>query len=58
MLRWSVVKLPVLNEGVGVRDFKIFNEVLLSNWLWRFMNERDSLWIRVICTKYSVKGFG
>ena len=36
----------------------ISNEALLGKWLWRFMNDRDTLWRRVISTEYGVDGFG
>ena len=51
---WNVVKLPILDGGLVVRDLKIFNEALLGKCLWRFMNKRDSLWRRLISTKYGV----
>ena len=39
LVRWNVVKLPMLDGGLGVRDLRIFNEALEGRWSRRFMNE-------------------
>ena len=33
-------------------------EALLGKWLWRYMNDKDSLWRRVIRSKYGDNGLG
>jgi len=58
LVRWNFVKLPILNGGLGVKRLEDFNEDIQGKWLWRFMNEKDSLCRRVISTKYRVEGFG
>ena len=55
-------------EGLGVRGLTNLNMALLSNWSWRFANERDSLWRSVIgimfgeeeggCTRVSKGPYG
>jgi len=41
-----------------VRDLRLFNVALLGKWLWRYMNEKDSLWRRVVRSKYGDNGLG
>ena len=38
--------------GLGLRRFSILNKALMCKWCWRFANERDSLWRKVICSKF------
>ena len=37
---------------MGVRGLSKLNRALLYSWIWRFANERDSLWRNVICWKF------
>ena len=39
-------------DGLGVRSLSKLNEALLFKWSWRFANERDSLWRKVISSKF------
>lgn len=34
------------------------NKVLLCKWLWRFGIEEDSIWRRIMASKYGVVGIG
>ena len=38
--------------GLGLRGFSKMNKALLSKWCWLFANERNSLWTKVICSKF------
>ena len=40
------------NGGLGVRNLALMNSTLLSKWNWRFANEREAFWRRVISHKY------
>jgi len=49
----------VTQGALGVRNLRLFNEAaLLGKWLWRFLNEKDILWRKVVATKYGEAGFG
>ena len=58
LVRWSITKNLIPDGGLGIRDLKIFNEALLGKWLWRYMNEKFSLWRRVVVSKYGAFGLG
>jgi len=58
LIRWNIVKQPLLLGGSGIRDLRLFNEALLGKWLWRFMNEKGNLWRKVVTIKYGDDGFG
>jgi len=58
LVRWSIIKNPIPDGGLGIRDLKIFNEALLGKWLWIYMNEKFSLWRRVVASKYGANGLG
>jgi len=49
---------PVTQEGLAVRDLRLFNEAFLDKWLWRFMNEKCNLWRKVVANKYGEVEFG
>lgn len=38
--------------GLGIKNLKVFNEALLGKWLWRYATDRDSLWRKVVVSKY------
>ena len=52
LVKWSMVRTEKRVGGLGVRDHSILNRALLCKWIWRFANERDSLWRNVICWKF------
>jgi len=35
-----------------VRRLREFNDVLLGKWCWRLLEERSSLWYRVLVARY------
>ena len=57
LVNWKTVCTEKKKGGLGLRRFSILNKALLSKWCWRFANERDSLWRKVIQSKFG-EGFG
>ena len=43
---------PLKSGGLGVRNLRKFNQVLLSKWLWRNNMETSQLWRQIIEIKY------
>jgi hypothetical protein len=48
---WETLSRPKKNGGWGLRNLYLFNNALITNSLWRFLNH-DSLWHQVIKGKY------
>lgn len=49
---WDKVTLPKEQGGLGFARLDIVNEALLAKWWWRFGNEKEALWRRVLDSKY------
>ncbi|KAK8713145.1 hypothetical protein V6N13_148368 [Hibiscus sabdariffa] len=51
-VRWELLCLPKECGGLWLVDFEVKNRALLNKWLWRYGTESESLWRKVISTKY------
>ncbi|KAK9003028.1 hypothetical protein V6N11_060599 [Hibiscus sabdariffa] len=40
--------------GLGIQDLDFQNRALLCKWVWKFANEGDGLWKKVICSKLNL----
>ena len=52
LVSWTTVCTEKIKGGMGVKSFSIMNKALLSKWNWRFANDRNSLWRKVIGIKF------
>ena len=52
LVRWNLVCLEKSKGGLEVRNLALMNSALLCKWNWRFANDREALWRRVISRKY------
>ncbi|XP_022032645.1 uncharacterized protein LOC110933746 [Helianthus annuus] len=50
---WDRVASPKKMGGIGIRNLKEVNIALLSKWGWRFMTDKDNLWVKVISAIHS-----
>jgi hypothetical protein len=55
-IKWDTICLQTANGGLGVKRLKEFNISLLGKWVWRLLEERESLWKVVLCAKYGEEG--
>ncbi|GJV78282.1 hypothetical protein Tco_1509866 [Tanacetum coccineum] len=46
--KWDSVLASLDKGGLGVGSLKAFNLALLLKWRWRFVNNPDALWSRLI----------
>ena len=44
--------------GIGIKSFSKMNKALLCKWSWRLANDRNSLWRKVICSKFGESNGG
>lgn len=52
LLKWETVCRPIEEGGIGLGNVVSKNLSLLGKWLWRFPMEPDSIWHKVIKSKY------
>ena len=52
LVKWSTMCTEKKKGCLGLRSFSKLNKALLSKWCWWFANERNSLWRKVICSKF------
>ena len=52
LVRWATVCSEKSKGGIGLKSFSKLNKALLSKWSWRFANDINELWRKVICCKF------
>ena len=50
LVKWELIQLPKKYGGLGVGDLVLKNKALLFKWWWRFSEDNNSLWKKVICS--------
>jgi len=53
LAHWNVVTKPREISGLGIRPMRHFNSAQRAKLGWRVITERESLWSRVLRTKYN-----
>jgi len=56
LVRWNIINIPMTDGGLGVKHCRLFNEPLLSKWLWRYMNEKGNLRRRLVSSNTVIIG--
>ena len=52
LVSWATVCTEKRKGAIGIKNFSKMNKALLSKWNWRFANDRNSLWRKVIGSKF------
>jgi hypothetical protein len=42
--------------GLRLVNTQIFNECIITNWIWKIYHQKDSLWVRLLSAKYMRRG--
>ena len=58
LVSWKVVCTDKRKGMLGVESLAILNRALIGKWTWRFSNDPDGIWRRLICTKYGEESYG
>ena len=56
MVKWEEISAGKEQGGLGIRKLKDVNDCLLAKWWLRFGIEDNSLWKRVLCSRYQFSG--
>ncbi|GJV05373.1 RNA-directed DNA polymerase, eukaryota [Tanacetum coccineum] len=55
-VKWGRVLASKEKGGLGISSFFALNRALLLKWVWRFRNNKDTLWSRFISAMYGNTG--
>ena len=55
-VKWERVISSFEDGGLNIGSLKVKNLALLGKWWWRFRNERDALWCRLIKSIHGLDG--
>ncbi|KAA3477682.1 reverse transcriptase-like protein [Gossypium australe] len=56
MLSWRTLCQPKGMGGIGLRNMRLFNIALLGRQVWRLINNKESLYFKVLSSKYFPDG--
>jgi hypothetical protein len=56
MIKWAAVYRPKELGGLGAVNTRIFNECLMTKWIWKLYKQKGSLWVRLLTAKYMREG--
>lgn len=54
LVDWNIVITTIDRGSLSITRLEDLNAALIVKWIYRFTNERDSLWRRVVCAKSGV----
>ena len=54
LVSWKTCSRSKKKGGLGIGNLRCKNKALLFKWLWRFLNEQDTLWAKVIRSKFGL----
>ncbi|KAE8726423.1 hypothetical protein F3Y22_tig00006991pilonHSYRG00009 [Hibiscus syriacus] len=53
-VKWRTVCRSKDEGGLVILDLNLSNRALLGKWIWKFANEKDTLWKNFICCKHNL----
>lgn len=54
LAHWGLVELPKIYGGLGIGNLLHKNFGLLFKWVWRYFEESDTLWRKVVQEKHKL----
>ena len=52
LVKWNIIAYPKEIGGGGIKNLPLFTKALAAKSLWRLIKNTDSLWGKVVCSKY------
>ncbi|KAH9665427.1 putative ribonuclease H protein [Citrus sinensis] len=52
MVGWDKICLPKSRSGLGFKNLEVMNHALLMKISWGIISNSNTLWVRVLCSKY------
>jgi hypothetical protein len=52
MVRWNAVCRAKEFGGLGILNTKIFNDCLITKWIWKTYTQSDRLWVRILKARF------
>ena len=56
MIKWADIELPKDLGGLGIGNIMHKNLILLFKWWWRYSENDNSLWKRILLSVHDIKG--
>jgi hypothetical protein len=56
MVRWEAICRPKEFGGLEIINTQVFNECLLTKWIWKLYKQKNSLWVKLLTAKYMRHG--
>ncbi|GAB4857205.1 hypothetical protein Ancab_040518 [Ancistrocladus abbreviatus] len=57
-VKWEDVCKKKIHGGLGIKDLRQFNIALVGKWWWRYLQEENRLWRRLLVAKYGDNSSG
>lgn len=48
LVKWEDIKMPNCLGRLGIKSMMKMNDALFVKWLWKYMNEDNRLWRRIV----------
>jgi hypothetical protein len=52
MAKWEMVSRPKDLGGLGIINTRLMNDCLMMKWIWKILQESDTLWFKILKAKY------
>jgi hypothetical protein len=51
-VKWDHICLPKDQRGLRVKIIELFNTALLCKWKWRFLMDKEAMWVNLMSSRY------
>lgn len=51
LVKWEEIKKLIFKGGLGIKSLVEMNVTLQGKWLWRYFQEEEGLWRKIIAAR-------